>query len=399
MQTNSPQGRWFYSSRFDLAFFHLPIWLGWLIIFFLVPQEVLSAKQVPIWAWVAFVLLLDVGHVWATLYRTYWDRESRQRNLDLLIFIPVGCFLGAFALAYYDDDVFWTVLAYIAVFHFVKQQYGITALHHIKIFKAAGHLEGHQKKLCIDHLKRIKNIDKLAIYSATLIPVLHWHVYLPKKIWWFSKWDFIPYLTLLRKSLQSSGWGQLLFQSGTILVLILWVGSLILWLGYHLFVSNRFGLTFPLGKVLWVLATYFNWYVGIVYFNSPFAFTLTNVIAHGRPYFGLVYMYSESAWRTKASVWMQTISKRSVAIFVFALPILFFAFWEEYVWDVLVRGGEYSVFFSFFLSYPRGKVVTPFWFAFWIALLSVPQATHYFLDRYLWRNDERNPHLKQHLHL
>ena len=33
------------------------------------------------------------------------------------------------------------------------------------------------------------------------------------------------------------------------------------------------------------------WYVGIVAFNSDYAFTVTNVIIHGVPYFALVYWY------------------------------------------------------------------------------------------------------------
>lgn len=160
---------------------------------------------------------------------------------------------------------------------------------------------------------------------------------------------------------------------------------------------RRFGVSFPLGKCLWVLGTYVNWFLGIVYLDSPFAFTLTNVIAHGVPYFGLVYIYSENAWKEKAQTASKWLSKRTIAILVFSVPLVLFAFWEEFLWDTFVRGGEYKAFFNVFLQYPFPKVTDPFWLAFWLAFLSLPQATHYFLDRYIWRPGPRNPHLKRRL--
>ena len=90
----------------------------------------------PIWGWVVLVLLIDVGHVWATLFRTYFDPEARAHNRDLLLFFPLLCFAGALGLALISEALFWRVLAYIALYHFIKQQYGITALYNVRVSSA-----------------------------------------------------------------------------------------------------------------------------------------------------------------------------------------------------------------------------------------------------------------------
>ena len=66
-----------------------------------------------------------------------------------------------------------------------------------------------------------------------------------------------------------------------------------------------------IGKDIVVATTAICWYVGIVYFNSDYAFTVTNVIIHGVPYFALIYIYAkyrrETAWavyRTLSSNWI-----------------------------------------------------------------------------------------------
>ena len=49
-----------------------------------------------------------------------------------------------------------------------------------------------------------------------------------------------------------------------------------------------------IGKDIVVATTAICWYIGIVVFNSDYAFTVTNVIIHGVPYFALIYFYARS---------------------------------------------------------------------------------------------------------
>jgi hypothetical protein len=406
LTASSKESLWFRTRGFDLAFFHLPIWLCWVSLLFL-PSSLLHTKM-PIWGWVVLVLLIDVGHVWATLFRTYFDPEARAHNRDLLLFFPLLCFAGALSLALISEALFWRVLAYIALYHFIKQQYGITALYNVRLNSAliapakepgASPLLHPPKRI----FTTLRHLDKLCIYIATGFPILYWHTHLPRKISWFSQGDFVSWLLSLQK-LSLGFAGQSVYSALVAVFLFLWVGSALLWLAFHLWLARRYALPVMWGKIFWVLGTYLNWYLGIVHFDSPFVFTLTNVVAHGLPYYGLVYLYTEKALRDQKQGahlawqrWQPYFARRAFTIFLFATTILLFAFWEEYLWDLLVHGRTHIAFYGAFLDYPIQAVKSHAWKAFWIALLSVPQATHYFLDGFLWKASPRNPHLKEYL--
>lgn len=394
---SSKSPRWFSSAGFDLAFFHVPIWLCWLVVFFVMPSSLRKA-QLPLWAWVSIVLLVDVGHVWSTLYRTYFEKSSRAANRDILTWIPLSCFVVAFGLSYLSMELFWRVLAYIAVFHFIKQQYGITALYHAKLFQDVKQLPEERRGGALKFLQRLRVLDKVAIYIATGFPLVVWHMRLPRKICWFSQGDFLPHLGSLY-NLQASAAGSVVLQGLIALFQAIWIVSIAVWIGAHLTYIRRYGRAMPWGKLFWVLGTYANWYIGIVHFDSSFVFTLTNVIAHGIPYYGLVYLYTENSWRKKKQSWRPFLARRVVMIALFATPILLCAFWEEYLWDLLIHNREHSQFYSLFVAYPLQAVTTPAWQAFWVALLSVPQAAHYVLDGFLWKANRRNPELKENLGL
>ena len=121
------------------------------------------------------VLLIDVAHVYATGFRVYFDpAELRKRpwlyGLTPLLALAIG------AAIYSESSVwFWRLLAYLAVFHFVRQQYGWVAL-----YRSRGKEQGRLGKW----------IDSLAIYMATIYPLVYWHAHLPRNFWWFLQGDF-----------------------------------------------------------------------------------------------------------------------------------------------------------------------------------------------------------------
>lgn len=396
----SPSVRWFQDARFDLGFLHIPIWLTWLIALFLVPEALLQAK-LPLWGWVLAVLALDVGHVWATIFRTYLDPQSRKRNFDILIGLPILAFLLAFLLAVRSEDLFWRVLAYVAAYHFIKQQYGFTALHQARLYGVIlPSLPPDHRKDCKADLDRLRTWDKIAIYCATGFPVLVWHARLPTRISWFQQGDFLTSVRDLFLWLELKGpWGISLWNVLAAATVTLWGLSIIFWLAHHFAFCNRWKQPFPLGKALWVYGTYINWYLGIVFFDSVFVFTLTNVVAHGIPYYGLVYFYAENKWRDTLRQTSRLLAHRAVLIAAFVLPLVFFALSEEYLWDLFVHNHRHRAFFGAFLPYPLPSVTHTVWKAFWIALLSVPQIAHYLIDGFIWKADSRNPDLKQALRL
>ena len=80
-------------------------------------------------------------------------------------------------VALYSESasLFWRDLAYVAVFHFVRQQYGCVRLYRGKL--------------------KEKNdwgkwIDTSAIYLATIYPLVYWHANLPRNFQWFVQNDF-----------------------------------------------------------------------------------------------------------------------------------------------------------------------------------------------------------------
>src|SRR5215467_7208724 len=147
---------WLFSRNVDLIVF-----LGSAVVaLLLIPVGMRAGVfygSTPDWTWVPAVLLVDVAHVYATAFRVYLDREELARRKRLYCLVPlIG--LGFGILLYSRGEiVFWRALAYLAVFHFTRQQYGWLALYRAK----AGE-RGRLGKL----------IDSGAIYLATIYPVV-----------------------------------------------------------------------------------------------------------------------------------------------------------------------------------------------------------------------------------
>src|SRR5580704_11505720 len=171
----APVGWWLFSAPVDLGVF-----LGSAVVALLAlavgARFGLLDEDRSDWAWVPAVLLIDVAHVWATGFRTYLDTDELKRRPWLYSLVPLfGLALG---IALYSEGelVFWRCLAYLAVFHFVRQQYGWVALYRARLNER-------------DRLGRW--IDTAAIYLATLYPLLYWHCHLPRRFQWFIKDDFL----------------------------------------------------------------------------------------------------------------------------------------------------------------------------------------------------------------
>lgn len=333
----------------------LPVWLCWIIIL-LLPAE-LQLAGTPDWIWVIFVLGIDVSHVWSTLFRTYIDKEEFQRHRKLLIYTPILAFLGAYLFSAISISLFWRLLAYIAVFHFVKQQYGF-----MKIYKAKAADFGRQ---WIG--------DNFIIYTSMLYPIIFWHFNSNREFSWFMPGDFVQFSITPGVLEIFNGVGGSLY-----------IGLLSLWLIQEIYLKYN---NFPWGKVLWVLTTAVNWFFGIVYFNSDWIFTVTNVIAHGIPYLSLILFYQHSKFNLKN----KKFSKVNYLIVVFG-GVLLLASLEEFLWDLFVNGVEHSFFRSIIDLLSHQDFLA--WAVPATAVLSVPQITHYILDGYIWKSNEKNPYLK-----
>lgn len=320
-----------------------------------------NSDYMPLWAWVSFVLVVDVAHVYATLFRTYFDPKSFAENKPLLVLLPVLCWAAGWALYSYNDMLFWRALAYLAVFHFIRQQYGFVALYARKDPA---------------EFSKYKFLDKICIYIVTLFPILYWHTHLPRNFSWFVKGDFIGSIPVV---LSDFGFAA-------------YVGIVFFYLAKEILLLKKTGfLNIP--KNLIVIGTAVSWWIGIVALNSDIAFTMTNVVTHGIPYMALVWLYHNKA-ATAGSVDGTPSVESSRSVFKFARDLLLsfapafvlflvmLAYLEEGFWDGLIWR-EHLTFFSPFSKLPT--ITDGAWLAVLVPLLSLPQSTHYVLDGFIWR--------------
>jgi len=309
----------------------------------------------PLHYWLILVVFVDVAHVYSTLYRTYFNAGAMVQNLYLLTLIPLGCYVLGVIVYQLDALWFWRILAYLAVFHFIRQQYGFMRLY------------SREENVG----KAFKLIDKIAVYTATIYPILYWHLKGDRNFNWFITGDFYYFSSPML--LQLSGWLYLAV-----------IAAYVLKEAWALFGGNQFNLP----RNLLVLGTFLSWYFGIVYFNGDMAFTTLNVISHGIPYMALIWFFEKKRHQKQSSVANKflKLSFGHYGVILFVLVIVGFAYLEEGLWDGLVWR-EHEQVFGFFSHLPvieNGTLLT-----FLIPLLSLPQSTHYVLDGFIWRRAKK----------
>jgi hypothetical protein len=337
---------WLFSAPVDLSVFLGSavvalgaLWIG--------ARAGMLNDRAPEWTWISGVLLIDVAHVWSTGFRVYFDSEELKRRPWLYALVPLLGLVVGIALYSEGEMIFWRVLAYLAVFHFVRQQYGWVMLYRARV--------GERDKLG-------RWLDTIVIYLATLYPLIYWHAHLPRQFWWFLANDFAT----------GSAWSfaERIVRPVYVLVLAAYVlRSAYLWL-----VKRQMN---P-GKDIVMLTTAACWYIGIIAFNSDFAFTVTNVIIHGVPYLALLYWYARTR-RPRAGGVYRFLSGN---VLTFVATLWLIAYVEELVWD---RGVWHERAWLFGGGWDVGTLKLIL-----VPLLAVPQLTHYVLDGFIWRR-KSNP--------
>jgi hypothetical protein len=353
MKTN-----WIWNGKFDMSFIIGPQFIGVILLLLFQPLFQTYSTHIPLAAWVFLILCIDVSHVYSTLFRTYFDRTSWQSNTNTLLLIPFsGLLIGVFLYAQ-DPLLFWRALAYLAVFHFIRQQYGFVRLYSRKTQQPSWS----------------SAIDKMAVYGSTLIPILIWHCSGMKNFNWFVDNDFIYFENASLK---------LIFQC----LFFALLGLYLLKETYHRFHGQEISLP----KFLFMTGTALSWYTGIVLCNGDLAFTTLNVVAHGIPYIALVWFYGVNNYRQPKEhpVLSKLFSLKFLLLFIGALFL--FAYLEEGIWDGLVWR-EHQGLFRFFYSFGQANedlmiILVP--------LLTLPQFTHYVLDGFIWKIGEENFYWKK----
>lgn len=346
------RSHWLVNARFDLSVFVLPA-LASLALAALGSRLAGPAGDTPAWAYLLFVVFVDVAHVHATSVRVYFDRAELQRRSALYLLVPLLGFCVGCLLYHLSPLLFWRALAYLAVFHFMRQQIGWLRLYRRRASEQ-GRLDAR--------------LDEAALYLSMLYPVLVWHARLPTRFQWFMPGDFVRGLPLVAAHAAGATWA---------LVLVAF--------GLRQYQRRTRGLPVSTGKLLLLLTTASTWYCGIVLFQSDFAFTVTNVVAHGVPYAAMAYRVGRAPGPLPRAAWQHWLFSRAPR---YLLLLAALAYVEEWLWDASVWREHAGLF-------PAPALDVESWAPVLVPLLALPQLTHYALDAYLWRLDGHNPGLAE----
>ena len=345
---------WIHSARVDLLFILGPAFAVTLAVLLLQPMLAGTDGEPP-WVWLALIVGVDVTHVYSTLFRTYLDRAEMEQRHAVYMLAPLLAWVAGCLLYSFGGMVFWRALAYLAVFHFVRQQYGFMMLY--------GRREGTA------YPRAWKTLDKLAIYAATLYPLVYWHC-TPRNFNWFVDGDLLQFDSARAAAVATALYGAILAGYA--------VKEALLW---------RRTRRFNWPRNLMLAGTAVSWLAGIVIFDNDLAFTAINVISHGVPYLALIWIYgsNQAAWQggrtTHYFAWIGGLFRaRWLPAY---LGVLFLcAYLEEMLWDGLVWREHASVLFMANALHAVQSASTLTWL---VPLLAVPQVTHYLLDAYIWR--------------
>jgi hypothetical protein len=265
--------------------------------------------------------------------------------------VPAATWIVGIAIyAVFGPTIFWSGIAYFAIYHFVRQQYGFLMLY--RRGEPTGTLS--------------YRIDQAAIYLATIYPLVYWHTY-PRNFQWFSDFDVIHIPVT---------WPEHVCRA----LYVLTLGS------FLIKEANRWRVTGQLnvGKCLLLIATAAAWGTGIILFNGDLTFTLINVLAHGIPYMALIWVYqyrkrSNPAYQENR--FLKFFQVKYIPIYV--LIVMGFSYFEEAIWDWFVWQEHANIFGPFYV--PASATVL----VILVPFLTMPQATHYVLDAFIWRVNKK----------
>lgn len=331
---------WIHKAKTDGVFILAPSFIVLAIVFLFQNWLIKIENDYSFYTWLFLIVFIDVAHVYSSLFKTYFVASEFKSRKQLYIGLPISCFLIGFILFLFGSQVFWSVLAYVAVFHFIRQQYGFMRLY------------------ARNEDKTYAWIDNIIIYTATIYPMLYWFLSPKRKFNWFVENEFLKY------------------EHPRLLEVLTWIYFSIIFFYiirtvYNSIKSNYFNI--PKNAV--IIGTMLSWYFGIVYFNNDLVFTLLNVVSHGIPYIALIYL-NEIEKKTKEDLGFLSLLKQFKGLLIFIAVLLIIAFSEEFLWEILVWNEQFSI--------------TNFDFSNWqfilVPLLTVPQFTHYLLDGFIWKS-------------
>jgi hypothetical protein len=325
----APSPGWLVSPRFDLAWIIGPP-LGAAAAAIALP----SAWEPGLATWLLLVVGIDVAHTYATLWRTYLDPRTRAERAGWLWAAPLVALATTAGAAALAPEHAWRALAYVAVFHFVRQQGGFAML--------------YRQRAGLPTRDLPARLEKWTVEGACWWCLLWWHAHLPRPFDWFVPGEFVP---VARAWVMPAG--------------AAWLGLL----AAHLAVTARAARLVAPGTA-WLVASTANWAAAIPLSRTDLGFSVANVVGHGVPYFALVAVACAREQPRRFGRGRDLAAAGALCVGL--------AMAEEMAWDWSTWREHV------FTGSPPGELVG---LAF--AALAVPQLTHYLLDGVAWKGSPR----------
>ncbi len=352
-----------YSPIFDSFFFFSPFVATFIFVKIcdLYFPTILNPEVSPVWFFI-FAIVFDVGHVWWTLYRWYLQKDIFTKHWKLLVGVPIVsisilAILSSITIPWHDPFyVTLSFLAYIAVFHFIKQQVGFVVLYGRRS-ENLGSMENISRKL-----------DTIITWMITGSPFLYWMMHYDTiSLNWFTPWEYIFLADLIPQ---------------TDLIWIIYTIWCILYIIFQILLIFRWVRLNPL-KYLYIIGTAYVWYNGMVTYNSIIIFGFGNVLLHGLNYYGIII--GSTFHNNDYGKLIQSIKRFWILFFSIIIIVSLIWLWyiEEFFWNQFIWREKTIIFYDFFYNiwYDQAILILI------VSILGSIQLTHYILDRYIWRWD------------
>lgn len=376
---------WLHSATFDIGIFVFTLILSFLFVFIV---DILSLynSTFPLWAFIGIVVAFDVSHVYGTLYRVYMDPSELNRKPRLYYNSIIIIYIISVIIYAVNPKLFFSAIAYYAVYHFIKQNYGLVAIYKHKL----------SERSRFDFY-----LDKITIWNTGLYPIIWWHCHLPREFSWFIDGDFNYPVYLLLKAWNFIFYpvlGEFPNQAFIQLVdnlFVLYIAIFIIYIIRQIYLLYKNSYFNP-GKNIAMFSVALTWYLGIIYFNNDIKWSAMIIIVHAIPYFAIVWIFTKEKHsdpnnlRQSRSLAFLSKPKNIVLfyLFLFAIGLIEEIIWDLAVWRDYIRGS------SFWTKNTAREIK----YLFWIPLLSLPQLVHYYLDSKIWIGGKENPEVDKYLY-
>lgn len=332
---------WIFNKKIDLTFIFFPM-LG-IPLFFLFFNELNNFTLI---FFLIMIQLLDVGHVYTTVWMTIFDKKELSSNKIRYILYPILIGIIFFLWIYLKIPFFWSFIAYFTIYHNIKQGYGIQ--------------RWYQKK----HDRYCKESNYL-FYLMTSLPVLIAHFRDNLNISFYTEKDDMIFKYI----------GEDFFFAGIqfdnlpifflYIIYFLIIAYFITTEGVRFNKTNKLETT----RFLYILAFSFMYGISFIYFKHIIHIASAIIISHA-----LLYIYI--LYKKLPEMYPKKFNRKNVLFFL-VLTILAGSGLNYYIQENLIEVSYYYLNKSNILE------------IIFTLLYVIPTICHFIWDASIWKSNHR----------